>query len=777
MSQLKITTNEFNLQSTWRCSAGSNGTYAIVEGPTTATHKATFAYSLPTGSIINSVKVYATLGSPLSGAAIKSANDVDLAGNLLSECVAEQDTAKFDAAAGSYTVNFKFKAYGQVFSDTKYHSGSLGFRNVYLLIDYTVPNSTWTPSTTRVEAGGAVTINVQPAEASCSHELVVKFGALNETYSIAAGTTTYSLNIPYSWLQQIPNSTTGVATLQLKTLLNGVELGVSDSVSLTVVCPESVVPTVGSITTTILDAVWGLCVQKRSKVRFVINNCQGTYGSSIEYGELTATPYVGSYWSTVLNGNTMEIELVDAFSVTGAVSFQLSVVDSRGRRVVKTASINVVAYNEPSIMQTVQGRADAQGNADAQGTYVYAGATYSYTAVGTNSARLQIYYREDGAADWNLAYEGQLASGAMTHFGGNFDTATVYELKYVVSDDLHSSSAIRTIGTAYVFMRWDPQNNAIGFGCVPRSRKMLEVGSDWSVYAYGKDIQSYTTRRNFVDNGYFLQPVNQRRFDEVFEPCGETWMYLDRWEVTAPVADFNSWINFDASGVHLMGASASDYIEMRQRFEDYSNMTGGWYTVHCCIDSVEYCHAFKMGQVSTSVSLGGLLFYSTSTGHIAFRNQTATEITMQWVALYQGQLTKEQLPPYVPKGHGAELAECARYFARVGSTVVDWTSGQVYCGAYIAAKNIRVYIPLLTVLRQDPEVDYGGWMVELEDWSEAFQIYKPDGTLVTVSNVVYRRTENGELGIFITVDDANAGTAGMPVMMFVNMALHCSADV
>lgn len=777
MSQLKISTGDFYLSSRWRCSTGSNGTRFIVEGPTTESKKITFAYSLPVGSIINYVRVYATLGSPLSGAAVRTANNVKLAGEYLEECVAEQDVSQFDASAGSYSVDFKFKAYGSIFSDSNYHSASLSFKNVYLLIDYTVPNSEWSFSASQTEAGRSVSITIQPAEAACTHEVLVKFGALNETYTIPAGTTTYKLQVPYSWLNQIPNSTSGIAILQLRTLLNGVELGVSDGVPLTIVCPADVVPTVGAITAAIINPVWNACVQRFSRAKITLSNCQGAYGSTIEFGELIATPYVGGYSQGQIN-DTVEFELMETLSVSGTVSLQVSVVDSRGRKATKTTTINVLAYSEPSILQTVQGRADASGNASPQGTYFYAGATYSYTAAGTNSVRMQIYYREDGAPDWVLAYEGSLSSGVLTYFGGEFGTAIVYELKYVLTDDLGSSTAIRTIGTAYAFMKWSPQNNAIGFGCVPRSDHMFEIGQDWNVYAYGKDINSYMNRRNFVDNGYFLHPVNQRMFDEVLEPYGDTLMYLDRWEVAGSAQDANSWINCESTGIRLKGASTSNYIEMRQRFEDYDNMSGGWYTVNCCIDNVEYCHSFRMGQLTAGYTIGGLTLYSNSTAHLAFRNCSGNEITIQWVALYQGQLKKEEVPQYVPKGYGAELAECTRYFARVGTILTGWVSMQNYCGAYIAAQNIRVYIPLLNVLRSDPEVVYGGWYVaEPEDLSSVFNLYRMDGTQIPISKIVYRRTENGEVGLYITVDSEYSGATGEPVMLFVQLALHLSADV
>ena len=38
---------------------------------------------------------------------------------------------------------------------------------------------------------------------------------------------------------------------------------------------------------------------------------------------------------------------------------------------------------------------------------------------------------------------------------------------------------------------------------------------------------------------------------------------------------------------------------------------------------------------------------------------------LKWACLYEGTYTAETLPPYVPKGYAAELAECQRYFVDV----------------------------------------------------------------------------------------------------------------
>ena len=60
----------------------------------------------------------------------------------------------------------------------------------------------------------------------------------------------------------------------------------------------------------------------------------------------------------------------------------------------------------------------------------------------------------------------------------------------------------------------------------------------------------------------------------------------------------------------------------------------------------------------------------------------AVEITSEggslaWAALYEGSYTADTLPPYVPKGYTAELAECQRYYVHIidGAGVYGYSGG------------------------------------------------------------------------------------------------------
>ena len=79
---------------------------------------------------------------------------------------------------------------------------------------------------------------------------------------------------------------------------------------------------------------------------------------------------------------------------------------------------------------------------------------------------------------------------------------------------------------------------------------------------------------------------------------------------------------------------------------------------------------------------------------------TGTAAVVRWAALYEGEYTAETLPPYVPKGYAAELAECLRYYRRIKA------NAQTFAG-YAANGMAYAFIPLQT-MRIAPTVTGGG---------------------------------------------------------------------
>lgn len=92
MAQIKVTASGFNLASSYQCVRTSQTSWAqdgsilnhnetfsqYTTTPNTASQHVTFEYSLPEHAAVNSAKVYATLGSPLNGAAVSKINGVSV---------------------------------------------------------------------------------------------------------------------------------------------------------------------------------------------------------------------------------------------------------------------------------------------------------------------------------------------------------------------------------------------------------------------------------------------------------------------------------------------------------------------------------------------------------------------------------------------------------------------------------------------------------------------------------------------------------------------------
>ena len=80
---------------------------------------------------------------------------------------------------------------------------------------------------------------------------------------------------------------------------------------------------------------------------------------------------------------------------------------------------------------------------------------------------------------------------------------------------------------------------------------------------------------------------------------------------------------------------------------------------------------------------------------------TGTAAVVRWAALYEGEYTAETLPPYVPKGYAAELAECLRYYRKIKADT------QTFAG-YATSGNAYAFIPLAQAMRIAPTVTVSG---------------------------------------------------------------------
>lgn len=202
---------------------------------------------------------------------------------------------------------------------------------------------------------------------------------------------------------------------------------------------------------------------------------------------------------------------------------------------------------------------------------------------------------------------------------------------------------------------------------------------------------------NLLDNSDFVHPINQR---------GETskqasWVYwIDRWlsDTEKTAAQLTS------SGIHLP-ATTEKNLRILQRVPLTRIKKGQSYTIAAydasgnvlCVSGV-----FNGGTLTGDSLSGGKYYLSLqdgdgSTYYYCILDAYA-DITVKCMALYEGEYTAETLPPYVPKGYAAELAECLRYYRKIKGDTQTFggrtTGGVAY--AYIPLQAMRI-APTVTV--------------------------------------------------------------------------------
>ena len=190
----------------------------------------------------------------------------------------------------------------------------------------------------------------------------------------------------------------------------------------------------------------------------------------------------------------------------------------------------------------------------------------------------------------------------------------------------------------------------------------------------GKAPEYYIQPRNLLDNSDFTNPVNQRGAGS-YTGIGYT---IDRWRTW----DSGFSMAVDGNSIASLGGSFVQYTGKRlSGIHTLAAMTstGTLYLYTADIgEAVSYSGNLGMGIDSNGVNV-----ISIAPG------------TYIWAALYEGEYTAETLPPYVPKGYAAELAECQRYFYRHDGVVYLTTRGDSY-------QTCHVYFP--TSMRATPTI-------------------------------------------------------------------------
>ena len=217
---------------------------------------------------------------------------------------------------------------------------------------------------------------------------------------------------------------------------------------------------------------------------------------------------------------------------------------------------------------------------------------------------------------------------------------------------------------------------------------------------------------NLLDNSDFAHPIAQAGVNGAH---GATGYAVDRWMRTS-----GATVSQAADGLKIVSdktnwtAGIQQRIEAKRFADVMTFAVRGVFPVACRLfvyigsGTTNFGTAYFQGDAAERTLVLKLTKPDGLTGDEVVNvyispdtGSTGTAAVVRWAALYEGEYTAETLPPYVPKGYAAELAECLRYYRKIKG------NAQTFAG-YATGGVAYAFIPLTQAMRIAPTVTGGG---------------------------------------------------------------------
>lgn len=320
-----------------------------------------------------------------------------------------------------------------------------------------------------------------------------------ETTELARGQlNSHSWTPGYDLAKKIPNLTYGTGTLRCATY-NGTALVGTDTTPVSVSVPENditkpkftVNDLVLSVVTNLTGALAGVYIRGLTGVK-------GTMNASSDYS--TISRYALKIGSSTVSGNPATLNPIQS---EGTVAVEATATDARGFSRTVTTSIQVLPYQQPSVVpcagagSVVCDRATADGAISANGTYlcIQAGKSFSSLVAGgaeQNGCVLQYRYKIASATsfgEWATLLGTESAETEIQALLGNIVTSTItsYVIELRALDKMGGHRELQfQIGTEHIsFALYDGEDGA-AFGKYPEDAHVVDIAEHMTLRVRGK---------------------------------------------------------------------------------------------------------------------------------------------------------------------------------------------------------------------------------------------------------------------------------------------------
>lgn len=336
----------------------------------------------------------------------------------------------------------------------------------------TIARASSISSAGKVTLGNACSIKWTPASSNFKYKVKFSIGSWSHTTDYISPKTTSAYTytgytIPLTVANRLPKATTGTMTAYLYTYNGTTQIGSRASKTFTVTVPLSVVPTLGTVTASIVNSnsvinSWGVAVAGYTKVK-IEATASGSCSSTISSFTIS-----GGY-STTQNGTSLSYT-GGAITSSGSKTFTVVAKDSRSRSSSSktTSAITFYSYSKPTISSFTAVRSDS----DAKKVIVKG--NWSYSSVkGKNAVTATLQYKRSTASNWTNY--GNIDRNTSVTLTTDFNKTYSYNFRLVVKDSLNQSAQEEAfVSTVAVLMDFRAGGKGLGIGKIAESDN-LEV--------------------------------------------------------------------------------------------------------------------------------------------------------------------------------------------------------------------------------------------------------------------------------------------------------------
>lgn len=332
---------------------------------------------------------------------------------------------------------------------------------------------TWPNHTQNVgNFGDTISIHMNRKSEDFIHDVRYAFGNLTGYIArdVETGTT---WKIPLSFMDKIPNSTSGSGTIYVDTISNvtGDIIG-TKYCGFTATVPASVKPSV-SVTledTTGIDDIYGSPVVGLSKIK-VTTTPTLAYSSPIKAYNITidGAAYTASTVTTGFLQNK------------GSSKVTVTVTDQRNRTSAPWEyTMNVQDYTRPQISLLAVHRTNSAGVENDQGDHITV--TLSAQVSSMNSKNIADYtlrYKKTTDNSWQTINLSEVDNNfALFNYAVLFaaDVASSYDVELTAADRHSTTTRSTSASTAFSLMDWHHSGTGIAFGKVAEHENTMDIG-------------------------------------------------------------------------------------------------------------------------------------------------------------------------------------------------------------------------------------------------------------------------------------------------------------